>query len=63
MRTRFVCFLPLLVLTATYPESRQADLLLFNANVITMNSGQTRAQAIAVQGGRIVWVGTDEEGR
>ncbi len=43
-----------------YPQSRHADLLLFNANVITMDSTQPRAQAIAIEHGRIVWVGTDE---
>ncbi len=56
-------FIPLLLLTAAAdPKSRSADLLLFNANIITMNPGQTRAQAIAIQGGRIVWVGGSGEG-
>jgi hypothetical protein len=44
-------------------QPRHADLLLFNGKVITMNPAQPRAQAIAIQQGRIVWVGADEAGR
>jgi predicted amidohydrolase YtcJ len=40
-----------------------ADLLLFNANVITMNSSHPRAEAIAIQHGRIIWVGGNEAGK
>ena len=36
-----------------------ADLLLINARVITMADGDPPARAVAVQGGRIVWVGSD----
>lgn len=42
-------------------ESFSADLALVNANVITMNPAQPRAQAVAVKGGKIVGIGSDEE--
>src|ERR1700733_11407530 len=35
------------------------DLLLVNANVLTMNPARPRASAVAVAGGRIVGVGDD----
>ena len=38
-----------------------ADLALVGADVITMNPGQPSAQAVAVQGGRIVGVGSNRE--
>ena len=38
-----------------------ADLVLINANVITMDEKDTRARAIAVKGDRISFVGSDEE--
>jgi predicted amidohydrolase YtcJ len=37
------------------------DLLLFHANVITMNPANPTAQAIAVTGDRIAWMGSDTE--
>ena len=41
--------------------SPAADLLLFNAHVITLNPAQPTAQALAIRGDRIVWVGTNDE--
>jgi predicted amidohydrolase YtcJ len=38
-----------------------ADLIVFNARVITMNTAQPFAQALAICGNRIVAVGTDRE--
>ena len=52
----------LLLSAALVPESRRADLLLFNGNVITMSSAQPRAQAVAIEHGRIIWVGPNELG-
>src|SRR5262249_359353 len=51
----------LLLVTPAGPESPKPDLLLFSANVITMNPRQPAAQAIAIQQGRIAWVGSSEE--
>lgn len=61
-------FVPLLLLVTaaalqSAPQSTRPDLLLFNANIVTMNSRQPTAQAIAIQRGRIVWVGGNEESR
>jgi predicted amidohydrolase YtcJ len=39
----------------------QNDLVLRNANVITMNPEQPRAEALVVRGGRISTIGTWEE--
>jgi predicted amidohydrolase YtcJ len=50
-------FFPLDVLA----QSSSADLLLFNAHVVTMNEKQPSAQAIAIRGGRILWVGNTAE--
>ncbi len=38
-----------------------ADLVLLNGNIITMNQERPRAQALACQGDKIFWVGSDEE--
>jgi predicted amidohydrolase YtcJ len=40
-----------------------ADILLVNARVITMNPTQGSAEAIAIQGERIRWIGTSAEAR
>ena len=37
------------------------DLILHNANIITIDPSHARAQAIAIFGDRILHVGTDEE--
>lgn len=56
-------FLLLLVIPAAAPESPAPDLLLVNANVITMNAAMPKAQAIAIRQGHIVWVGSNEESK
>lgn len=38
-----------------------ADIALLNGNIITMDNEQPRAQALAIKGEKIFWVGTDEE--
>ena len=43
--------------------SSAADLLLLNAHVVTMDQTRPAAQAIAIQGDRIAWVGASEEAR
>ncbi len=42
-------------------EKQTADLVLHNANIITMDSLRPRAQLIAVKGERITWVGANED--
>lgn len=59
-----LCFLTVFFLVS--PLSAQtsgADLLLLNAHVVTMNDKQPSAEAIAVQGDRIVWVGSTNEAK
>jgi len=59
---RLLWSIPLLLLvTSVGPESPKPDLLLFNANVITMNPRQPASQALAIQQGHIAWVGSSEE--
>ena len=58
----------LLIITAlSVPVSTQtpsrADLLLINANIITMNPRQPAAEAVAISNGRIVWAGSSAEAR
>ena len=44
------------------PESSTADLLLFNAHVITLDRVHPIAEALAIRADRIVWIGTNQEG-
>lgn len=46
---------------STQPAPTQADLIVTNANVITMDTERPRATAFAVEGGRIVAVGDDTD--
>ena len=41
--------------------TKTADLVLYNANVLTMNRRQPRAELVAVKGGRIIYVGKSDE--
>jgi len=43
--------------------NHDADLLLFNGNVYTVNEKQPQAQAILVKGGRILFVGSNDDAR
>lgn len=40
--------------------AKEADLILCNANVLTLDPKRPRAELVAVKGEKIVWVGTDE---
>lgn len=42
-------------------ERTEPDLILYNANVWTVNAAQPRAQAIAISGGRFLAIGSNEE--
>jgi len=59
-----VLFLALLGFSVSLSaQSSNADLLILNAHVVTMNDKQPSAQAIAIQGDRIVWVGSTDEAK
>lgn len=63
-RTRVLLLFALIFSTVfLFGQAPNADLLLFNAHVVTMNDKQPSAQAIAIQGERIVWVGNSDEGK
>ena len=49
--------------SASRSAQTDADLLLLNGNVYTVNDRQPRAQAVAVKGGRILFVGSNDEAR
>ena len=62
----YECSLVLLVLLlggalAARPAQAQADVVLHNARIYTVNPDQPTAEALAVRGGRILMVGTDAE--
>lgn len=44
-------------------SEKDADLLLLNGNIYTVNGKQPRAQAVAVEAGRIVFVGSNDDAR
>src|SRR2546428_7234082 len=48
---------------AAQPPAPAADLLLVNGTVLTVDSADSIAQAIAIAGGKIVAVGTNEQVR
>ena len=52
-------FLVLLLACNDAPNSeKSADLILTNGNIITLNEKQPKAEAIAIQDGRITHIGT-----
>ena len=42
-------------------SSVKADLILYNANVLTLDPESQRAKLVAVKGGRIIWVGDNDK--
>src|SRR5205823_1483026 len=55
-----------LLIRASGPMVQSAaavDLLLINAHVITIDKSKPEAEAIAIQGDRIAWIGTTVEAR
>ena len=57
----FLALVPLAGSGQSSGRSPAANLLLLNAHIVTMDRTQPTAQAIAIQGDRIVWVGTNDE--
>ncbi len=58
-RRDFVASLPPLALMSCYLE--KADLILYNADIITVNPNQPSAEAIAISGDKIIGVGSNED--
>jgi predicted amidohydrolase YtcJ len=64
LRSLFAITLLLLTCLPALPERfAKVDLLLLNARVVTMNPKQPGAEAIAISGGRILWVGNNGEAK
>ena len=62
MEKRLTIFLILISLTGLYcSRGEQADLILYNGKIITVDSGFSIAEAIAVHGDRILLVGSNNE--
>ena len=58
------CFLTLFFFVSSLSaQSPSADLVLLNAHVVTMYDKQPSAEAIAIEGDRIVWVGSTKEAK
>jgi predicted amidohydrolase YtcJ len=58
------CFSTLSLFTGSlFAQTSIADRLILNAHVVTMNDKQPSAQAVAIKGDRIVWVGNTDEAR
>ncbi len=53
-------FIFVLMTSIACTDQEKADLVILNGNVVTMNSGQPTAQAVAMQGQRIAKVGDNE---
>ena len=56
-------FTLLLLTAAAFPQDQPADLILKNANIYTVDEHKPHAQAVAVKGDKIVFVGSDSEVR
>jgi hypothetical protein len=61
MRRRIVIFAGLLVAIAGAASGQQADLVLTNGKIITVDERFTIAQAVAIRGDRVMAVGTNDE--
>ena len=56
-------FATLFFVASLSAQSSNSDLVLLNAHVVTLNDKQSSAQAIAISGERIVWVGGTDEAK
>ena len=54
---------PLVLILPLAGWSQPADLVLLNGRVVTMNEKQPEAEAVAISGKRIAWLGTNAEAR
>jgi len=55
-------FLASMAAAALFPlEEEKPELILHNANIVTVNSREPRAQAVAISRGRILAVGSDQD--
>src|SRR5262252_2159504 len=57
----FISFSLLLLVTGLFSQTFQADLVVVNANIHTMDSNRTVARSMAVSGGKIIAIGSDAD--
>ena len=63
-RREFLQFMGMGTAYAAFPLERQTpELILYNGNIVTMDGGLPRAQAVAIVDGRFLAVGTNDEVR
>jgi predicted amidohydrolase YtcJ len=63
VQKRRLAFLLLGFFVGTMARAEEADLLLTNGNVYTVNDRQPRAEAIAAKNGRVLFVGSNEQAK
>ncbi|HMP99853.1 MAG TPA: amidohydrolase [Cyclobacteriaceae bacterium] len=61
--SRIFSVIILIILLYTCRQQEAADLIIHNGVIYTMNDAQPVAQAIAVKGDKIIYVGTDEDAK
>src|SRR5215469_7688205 len=54
-------FSALLLVSSAFAQNQPADLVLKNANIYTVDEHKPNAQAVAVKGDKVVFVGSDGE--
>ena len=58
-RRQFIASIPALAMVSCYKQN--PDIIIHNANIITVNPLQPKAEAIAISGDKIIAVGSNEE--
>ena len=63
MKHKFICSLIALLLTAavSFAQKMNADIIIINAKVHTMNAAQPNAEALAIYGNRLAAVGNTND--
>ena len=59
-RRQFIGSIPALAMVSCY-SSQKPDIILYNANIITVNPLQPKAEAIAISGDKIIAIGNNDE--
>ena len=59
-RRQFIGSIPALAMVSCY-SSQKPDIILHNANIITVNPLQPKAEAIAISGDKIIAIGNNDE--
>src|SRR5258705_13583343 len=57
----FVAFVSAFALAPPAPKAQPADLVLKNGNIYTVNDARPKAEAVAIKGDRIIFVGSNGE--